>query len=499
MKLLGNFLLVTTMMSLVLIAGLQWAMGYWIPFMTVLLVVGGVSLVAGLVVNGRHYWEILRSDAFSFVAKGLGSFSLVAVFLVAVNYLVSQNNLVGDWTPNRVNSLTPISVKILKDLEEPTVFHVFHANSSIGLKEKQVIEEALEIYKRSSPKVEVQIHGIFQDPELAKDFKVGEATAALFATYKGRRKRLQGLLTEKEITGAIIQLSRKQKIVYFTQGHDERRLGAESTYGLSRLQQELERLFYKVKKLEAFPVPADAAFLAIVGPRKEFSQSELQSLETFVEGGGHVLLAVDPGEKHGLDEFMASFGVTVGEGIMASKKKQESQYSVFLESSKYEHELGQILESQRKPLWFLASPLEIIGVSQTGLRALPLLVYEENSVSRKDLSTEAPVLGEGGQVGLVLSEATEDQKNGLSLVVAGDSDFLTNQFVQMNGNYTLALGIFNYLSRDWDIMNLQPKKAKTTHLLLAQTKINFYVLFFILPFPLLFFILAIFLKLRRAF
>jgi len=99
---------------------------------------------------------------------------------------------------------------------------------------------------------------------------------------------------------------------------------------------------------------------------------------------------------------------------------------------------------------------------------------------------------------LIESRLDSSEKAG-RLIVLGDSDIFTNQLVTQQDNFSLAVGLFNFLSQDSGVLNIAPKRAQTNYLLLSQTQLNFYFLFFILPVPLLFFLLAIVFRLRRAF
>ena len=52
----------------------------------------------------------------------------------------------------------------------------------------------------------------------------------------------------------------------------------------------------------------------------------------------------------------------------------------------------------------------------------------------------------------------------------------------------------NYLSRDEDLLKLKPPRPKTTYLILSQTHLNLFILFFVLPMMGLFFLVALFLN-----
>lgn len=109
-----------------------------------------------------------------------------------------------------------------------------------------------------------------------------------------------------------------QKVVYFTQGHDEGSIDApmEERNSLAGIKDMLEEEGYKVETLEMFrqeTVPDDAAVVIVAGPKKPFIETEIATLFSYIENGGNVLFFLDPDTNSGLEPTIEEkLGVTLG-------------------------------------------------------------------------------------------------------------------------------------------------------------------------------------------
>ena len=235
------------------------------------------------------------------------------------------------------------------------------------------------------------------------------------------------------------------------------------------------------------------------------ADDDQKALEQYLASGGQLLLALDPGEAHGMEPFLLNYGVHFENTFLKMPDAAESAYTVFVHSMGHGHSLSKSL-SQDKAFWHVASSLTLMPSENTkGLTLTPVLRYEKKAEVMDNIGTVnqksipravalAGVIVESKDVG-----DSQIPKTPMSLLVLGDSDVFTNQLVSQPGNFSMVVNLMNYLSHDRDILALPPRRAPTTYLLLSQTDLNFYVLFMILPLPFLLLALALFVRLRRAF
>ncbi|MBW2622840.1 MAG: hypothetical protein JRD68_08020, partial [Deltaproteobacteria bacterium] len=70
-----------------------------------------------------------------------------------------------------------------------------------------------------------------------------------------------------------------------------------------------------------------------------------------------------------------------------------------------------------------------------------------------------------------------------NFVVFGDSDFVSNSYINLQGNGDLFLGSVNWLAEEGDLVSIRPKNAKSHPLLLtrANQQMVFWLPVVILP------------------
>ncbi len=105
----------------------------------------------------------------------------------------------------------------------------------------------------------------------------------------------------------LLQVSRKQKVAYFTAGHDERSdapgvhdpEAGERRSSVRALRAQLADQGFEVKDLGlaqglGTDVPADASLVLVVGPAKPFLPEENVALQRYLDRNGRLLVALDP-------------------------------------------------------------------------------------------------------------------------------------------------------------------------------------------------------------
>ena len=124
-----------------------------------------------------------------------------------------------------------------------------------------------------------------------------------------------GFRGEEAVTAALIEVTEdKAAVCYVTTGHGE--LGLEDALperGMSLLSRQLRNRNFEVRPLDlatAGAVPRDASLVLVAGPRAPFSPTEDERLRNYLgERNGRVLLLLDPGQRHGLDNLLAEWAI----------------------------------------------------------------------------------------------------------------------------------------------------------------------------------------------
>ncbi len=499
MNTLGKVSLILSLFCFLITFGLKLAFSGWMPYVSAGVGFGLFFLFFALIINFRFLKAVLKSESLHFLAKSALISVLVLAIAVTVNVIFQQVDQKVDITANKIHSLPKLTQAIVKALPEDLNFYYFHTgNEKVRGFEAQV-QTALEPYQELNRNIHLQSYSVFQRPDLAKKFKVGDEESTLFAEYKGRIQRVTGLDT-RAITNTLLKLTKPPKKIYFVQAHDERKIEDESTFGLKGVNDQLERLHYETASLDSLDViPEDAAMLVMVGPRKPLGEKDRSILDAYLRNGGHLLVAADPGEDHQVNVLLNEFGVHLPKNFIFSQQAQATQSDLLVLTHKGEasHEVAQSLVPGQNPAFFISSSVEIIEDFKEDFMIRPVLEHLPNSVAREDIDPKSEVIDEGKQLAAVVAEGLTDPL--FRLAVVGDSDFVTNQFYSRPGNFDFLISLVAFLSKDEDLLRLKIPSAETTYLILSQTQMNLYFLFFVLPFCLIFFVIAVFFKLRRLF
>lgn len=165
------------------------------------------------------------------------------------------------------------------------------------------------------------------DAELAKELKVSRNGSVAFRSgersetwYVGTerdaaRRKLRKI--DEEVRTRLSKLTRDAKTIYFTTGHGERgdrkakpgERAAASTF--AKLAKALNAKTKELGLREGLgtKVPDDADLVVVHGPESAFLPGETAALKAYVEGGGAVMLLLEPGVEHGLDPLLEALGV----------------------------------------------------------------------------------------------------------------------------------------------------------------------------------------------
>ena len=499
MNVLGKVSLILAIICVLFTFGLKLAFSGWMPYIGFGLGAGLFFFVFAIAINIKYITSFLKSESLHFVMKSLTVIILVVFLLFFANLIIAKQKLYFDMTSNKVNSLPSLTKSLINELSDEFNFYYFHTgNSHVKGFETRVREKMLP-YIQESSKVHFQSFNIFKRPDLSKKFKIGNEESSLYAEHKGRISRVSDL-TDTALTNTLLKLTKPSKKIYFIEGHGERKVGDETTFGLNGLKQQLERLHYKVEVIKDLSViPQDAAMLVMVGPHLKVPENTKNHLESYMAQGGTLFVALDPGEEHQMEGFLSKFGIQFENNFVFSGQAQATQSELMVLTHKglSSHEITETLTPGQNPALFIASTLKSVEAPESPFNVKPFIEHLTNAVGRKDIDPRSQITSKGQQYAGMISEGINEAF--FRLVVMGDSDFLTNQFYTRPGNFDLALGIFSYLSRDEDLLKLKLPVPKTTYLVLTKTQLNLYLVFFVLPVGVLFFLFALFFKLRRYF
>jgi ABC-type uncharacterized transport system involved in gliding motility auxiliary subunit len=478
------------------------------------LLVGGIGLLLLGLVLGNYgqgrFWAQRSTEA---GANALVSALAVLAILGLVNFLAVRYASRVDLTENQIFTLAPQSQQVVQSLDNPTRIVIF--DPVPNPQDRQLLES----YRQVGGQFNFAYVNPYNDPRQAQEFGATQ-TGMVFLESGANRRFLQNIgpnerLSERSLTNALDQVvSDRALTVYFTQGHQEFAFDGSET-GFLQAATALEDKSALVQPLDLSQtgqVPDDASLVVVAGPAAEFFEAEVEALATYLNGGGSLLLLIDPNTSPGLDSLLDPWGVTLDDRIVLDTSGQGQLVGLGpaapLVTDYGDHPITRDFRNGRS-FFPLVRPVNIEEIA--GVTAVPLL--QSNPQSRADaLSAEgelqfdenAPPSGPY-TLGVALSRPVagaatpEDEPASESrLVVIGNATFATDGLFEQQLNGDVFLNAVSWLGQQTDAtLSIRPREVTNRRITMTvQQQVGLGV-FALLVLPLIGFGLAVLMWLRR--
>jgi ABC-type uncharacterized transport system involved in gliding motility auxiliary subunit len=468
--------------------------------------------LAGLVVTALYTLTQWRDIARSFGNRGVkygsitaGSVALVLAILVGINWISARQNKRWDLTATQQYSLSEQTKQILRTLQKPVVIRLFYrSDPSFDL---QRYRDQFAEYTYHSNQVSVEYVDADKEPFKAKQYEV-QAYGTVVFEYDGRLERTTNT-DEQGLTNALKKVIEGQaKKIYFVQGHGEHDPTSSDPDGYSGIEASLKSENFEVAKVtlaQEGKVPDDATVLVIAGPTTDLFAPELDAVRAFLKRAGKVWLMLDPPEKLGAPEptqliaLAKEWGFTIGNDIVVDASGLGKQ----LLGTDASIPLGipaphKITEGFRVLTGFpFARSVTPVEGGADGKFPQKVIETDRRAWAEADLkglfttSKPAQELDKGDKAGPITivaavsaaaaetpapaatPDAPEAPKPETRMVVAGDSDFITNRAINIPGNRDLGLNIANWLAQQENLIAIRPRDPESRPITLTEQQSTF--------------------------
>jgi ABC-type uncharacterized transport system involved in gliding motility auxiliary subunit len=285
--------------------------GSWSPVSLGLLLAGMVILGLCLVFLGSVYPGFWGGRPLEVGTNAIIATVAMLMILGLINFLAVRYAERIDLTETKLFTISPLSQRLVKKLQQPLKVWVFEPNPNPSDK------DLLKNYRRYGPLFQFEFVDAQLQPSLAQKFNIKSPRGEVYVEYEPERKFVQNVsdaerLSETKVTNAIESLTsvRTDKI-YFLQGHGERPL-QEVEEGFSEAINALKDKKFISQTLnlsERSAIPEDASLVVIAGPKRKLFDGEVQALKNYLSNGGSLLVMIDPEFNPGLDNLLADWGV----------------------------------------------------------------------------------------------------------------------------------------------------------------------------------------------
>lgn len=486
--------------------------------LTKVVALSGVGLVAvsGLLAFGAIV-QALRTRQGRFGMNVVtGSLSVLGI-IVLVNILGARTFIRTDFTATSKFSLSPQTHQVLDSLtEDVTIYTFIPEDDETGL--DVAVTDLVREYEFASARVTVRPVNPAREPAITERLNMRpEMWLAVEVGARVERLVLQEAASEQRVTNAIVRASSPvRKRVLFLTGHGERSIASEEPLGASEVRRQLELENYDVGVMsfsDSDSIPRDCEVLVVLGPKAPLFPYEVDRIAEHLERGNALFMGVDPQFDAdtlvalGVDSLLAEYGIRLGDGMIyddsqAARQRRVGGFRPVANTYAGSHPVtagfGDIYSVYQhvRPVWTMngkGSRTVLVATGSRSWEEMDPLVEDQLPTADAGRDNAGPlplvvaVADRAANARLVVPASTAERVRApeTRLIVAGDSDFVTNVFMNVPSNRDLFLNSIAWLAEEEDLVAVRPKNPDNRPLRVNAAQRNFMKIATVILFPVL--------------
>lgn len=483
-------------------------------------IVIGIGAVLVLLVGISYFSQVLAAFFSRTGRYGVNTVIMTAAFfgLVAlVNYVAFENHIRSDTTATNQFSLANRTRDLLDALDRPISVIAYYPDE-IGdiqmLTRQGKVETTLSEFSRRNSNFTYQFIDPQKEADLARSQGVTSyETLAVSAVNTDIIDLVQptdeaySRLEQDLYTALLVATETQRKKVYFLAGHGERDITREAEDGYLKIREGLEVDNYEVATLSWAPVdedvevPDDAALVVIAGPTGELPTAHLDALNFYMAGryengeqrreAARLIFLAEPDTHDTFRAFLALWGVVVSESYIRDVEGSQPNAPRTLRVGIYNPDAPpEIVAPRGRPLNVAFMPgtaaIEPI-IEETNTRIpRPIAATTRSARLIDDIERVDPIESDPQRVyfpAMYLdivapvggaAPTTRPPDNQIaSMVVFGDSDFVSNRNVDRGSSAALFLNSANYLMGDFSLVSIRDREFVYREWNLDENEFNF--------------------------
>jgi ABC-type uncharacterized transport system involved in gliding motility auxiliary subunit len=398
---------------------------------------------------------------------------LAAVLFGLVLVLAERHNQRFDLTPTQSFVLSAESRQVAQGVQVPIRITIFYNSQEPG--QRQQTEDLFQLFADASPNITYRLLDLDRSPALAKKYNIGSFNTGVMETDTEVRELKAA--DEEEITKGLLELTRReQRALCFLTGHGEHSpQDSGDRTGYSEVAKGLEKENFAIHSLDALPadgVPKDCTAVVIPGPSRDLMTGEADLLGRYLDGGGRILLMIDPEGPASVVGFLAHYGVRAGDDIVVDERNRfygadsfmprvpifdEGTFRKNLDTAAV-FSLARTVSPTGEEDHDISVALVALSSPDSWARIGGGLVPDGKVQFRREVDKPGPL-----PVAVMVTDArgvtTRDGAAGRSgrMLVFGDSDFASNLYLNLLGNKDLFMSSIGVLAEDEELVAMRHK------------------------------------------
>jgi ABC-2 type transport system permease protein len=387
-------------------------------------------------------------------------------------------------TKDKVFTLSEQSLDVLSRLESPVRIAAVYPS---GHEDPMIKSLLLEYSRAGRGRIAVEYVDAERDPGALSSYKLdvkAVLNGSLIFASGGRTKIVNGssmyqttpsglaFSGEHQVTGAInFVTAKKVPKLLFVEGHDELSIVKD----LPTLRERLEVEAYEVDRINLLreaQIPKDASELVICSPKRDLTPDETASIEGFLENGGRAIFLLDVLPTNttltNLNAMLSRFGVGFVNNFTVEDNPRYyySNNKLNVIPAMGLHEITRsLLERKMYVILPIAMALRQTRESDSILDVETLLQTTESSWIRTNVrinSTSMTKEDDRGPADVAFAVVRNNAAYGAAdtrIVVIGNSGFLTEKYVNSQGNLDFFINSVNWVLGSRAVNTIRPKEV----------------------------------------
>ena len=282
-------LLIAAIIALFLAAATYLVSGFFGSATKILLIVGIGLLLGYFVASPESVLGAFRSRG---VRYGGNTFAMVVLFIGIIgagNWFVNQHSQTFDLTANKIHTLSPETIKLLKGLQQPVTATAFFTSDNF---DKQNAQDLLQLYASQTSQFTYKMVDPVKDPGTTRQFGIVSDGTTVFQS--GTNRKDVPSVDEQDFTSALLAVTNaERRKVYFVTGNgqaDPTQATDQQGFHDALLALQNDNYVVDVLGATATAVPDDAAVVILTPGTQAMLQSQKDAITRYLGRGGKMLI-----------------------------------------------------------------------------------------------------------------------------------------------------------------------------------------------------------------
>ncbi len=446
--------------------GSYYATGEMGPFGIANVALGGGALLLSGIAAARRVHGLAEGAARRILLPRVALCLAVLLGAIAIERLAAHSELHLDWTVDRRFELFPATKSALRTLPSELTATLYHDRADPRARRTRML---LEEFARVGS-VRVRVRDLEEAQEDVERFGI-RGTNAVVLELRGAYE-IVDRPTEGELLEAILRLrGAPTRVLYAAVGEGEGDLESVEASGYSGLASALRTEGYELRGLftaTADQVPEDAGGLLVIGARRTLRPEAAGAVQRYLERGGRLVALIEPGVRSGLEGVIEHFGFAIPDALVidpAAGPVEGAPAGVNPVVAAYaSHPITRGFSNRTLTFFLRARPVEAVHKPEPDDELVSLAFTSPRSWLNFDpaavhgTSAPRPPPGTVFQRYPLVGAGRYPRPSGEArIVVFGDADFATNQYLRSLYNLDLLMNAIHWALAREDAITLRPK------------------------------------------